>query len=222
MQQGGTVDDSWLCMIDGKMVTVKKAAAGQRCMPQRANPAWGLRLVDIASGSYEDLPRDTHSFAPTWDPANPWHVVFRGDRGLESLDLNEKTTWVLKANGAYQGPIFSPDGSRLAVTFQQNDHWEVHVMNADGSGEARLTQTPQTVIIEQEIAGQTARQWNNAAPAWSPDGSQIAFITDRNGSYEIWVMNADGSNQHPLVTAEALGGAGIRYDGMDERVISWR
>ena len=95
-------------------------------------------------------------------------------------------------------------------------------MNADGSGESRLTETPLTVVLEQHLNGQDARLWNNAAPAWSPDGAQIAFLTDRNGTYEIWVMNADGSNQHPLLASDALAGLRIQYDGMDERVISWR
>ena len=222
MQQGGKLYDSYLCMIDGKLVEVLEKPDGVMCRLSAANPWWGLRVVDVATGEYEDLPRDTHSFAPTWDPANPWHVVFRGDKGLESLDLNQNTTWVLKSNGAYRGPVFSPDGSQIAVTYKQNDHWEVHVMNADGSGEVRLTQTPSTVFVNALLAGKTGKSWNNAAPAWSPDGSQIAFISDRNGAYEIWVMNADGSNQRALLSAKALNGAGIVYDGADERVISWR
>jgi Tol biopolymer transport system component len=31
-------------------------------------------------------------------------------------------------------------------------------------------------------------------PAWSPDGSRIAFVTDRDGNFEIYVMNVDGTN----------------------------
>ena len=222
MQHGGTVDDTWMCMIDRKPVEVPQPIEGQRCMPQRANPYWALRVVNVSTGAYEDIQNDVHSFGPTWDPINAWHVVYRGDRGLTSLDLNLGTTWLVKANGAHRGPTFSPDGTKIATTYKQNVQWEVHVMNIDGSGEVRLTETPMSIITEQHLKGQEARAWNNAAPAWSPDGSQIAFITDRNGAYEIWVMNADGSGQHPILAASALGDPKIQYDGVDERVISWR
>jgi TolB protein len=221
-QHGGRVDTSWMCMVNGKPTEVDEAIDGAPCMSRPADPLWALRVVDVATGSYEDLGGDKHSFAPSWNPTNDWQVVFRGDKGLESMDSKQKTTWVLKELGSYRGPVFSPDGSKIATTFNQNDHWEVHVMNADGTGEVRLTETPQTVLINQLLQGQDAKSWDNAAPAWSPDGKQIAFISDRSGKYEIWVMNADGSNQHVLLPASALGGASIQYDGNDERVISWR
>ena len=79
-----------------------------------------------------------------------------------------------------------------------------------------------TVIINQQLKGQDARPWNNAAPAWSPDGSKIAFVSDRNGIWEIWMMNADGSGQHPLLPASTGSSLDIQYQGVDERVISWR
>jgi uncharacterized protein YraI len=222
MQQGGTLGNTWLCLVNGKRTEVPQPIPGARCVPQRADPNWALRVVDVASSSYEDLPHSTHSFAPTWDPANAWHVVYRGDGGLMSLDLNQKTTWVLLANGAQRAPVFSPDGKKIATTFKQNDHWEVHVMNADGTGEVRLTDTPNDIILAAHLAGQDFKAWNNAAPAWSPDGSQIAFVTDRNGPWEIWVMNADGSGQHPLLPADTMAKLNLQYQGVDERVISWR
>jgi Tol biopolymer transport system component len=224
MQQGGRVSDAWMCMVDGAPTEVETPIEGQRCMPLRADPHWGLRVVDVATGAYEDLPHEAHSFAPTWDPVREraWRIVYRGDKGLTNFDLNEGTTWLLKSGGAYRGPVFSPDGKKIAVTFKQNDHWEIHVMNADGSGEVRITETPRKLLIAQIVQGKAAQSWNNAAPAWSPDGSQIAFISDRNGSYEIFVMNSDGSGQRVLVSAAAMAGLKIQYDGVDERVIAWR
>ena len=56
-------------------------------------------------------------------------------------------------------------------------------MNADGSGQRRLTRNP-------------ARDMD---PAWSPDGRRIAF--DRGGTQQIWLMNPDGSGQRSLTPA---------------------
>lgn len=36
--------------------------------------------------------------------------------------------------------------------------------------------------------------WNDEQPRWSPDGQRVAFKSNRGGSYNLYVMNADGSN----------------------------
>ncbi len=196
---------------------------GQRfCITLPADPHWGLRVVNIADGSFEDLNHDFHAFAPTWDPANSWRVVYQATQGLMALDLTRNTTWNITDDAADRAPIFSPDGSKIAESYWQTGNWEVHVLNADGGGEVRVTQTPDSVLVAQQLQGQIPRSWNNAAPAWSPDGSRIAFLTDRNGPWEIWIMNADGSNQHPLFPNGLPNGVTIDYFGLSERVMSWR
>jgi Tol biopolymer transport system component len=201
------------------------------CYTLPPHPYWGLRVVDVATGEFEDLPNDLFSYSPTWDPANTWRLVYEGERGLMSLDLNQGTSWALTDDANDHSPVFSPDGSKIAVSYWQNDHWEVHVLNADGTGRVRLTETSVQARLEQMVNGEMPQSWNNAAPTWSPDGSQIAFLTDRTGQWEIWVMpapgaqaqvNADGSNQHPLVSADALDGVTLQYNGMNERMLSWQ
>ena len=56
-------------------------------------------------------------------------------------------------------------------------------MNADGSNPRHLTDNPQ----------------GDNSPAWSPDGQQIAFVSNRDGFYGVYLMNSDGSTPQPLV-----------------------
>jgi dipeptidyl aminopeptidase/acylaminoacyl peptidase len=191
------------------------------CYTLLPHPFWGLRMVNVATGQFEDLPRDLFSYTPAWDPTDPWRLVYEGELGLVNLDLNRNATWPLNGDPSDRTPVFSPDGSRLAVSYRQNDHWDIHVMNADGSGRVRLTETPLRVLVDQQISGQEPRAWNNVAPVWSPSGSQIAFLTDRTGQWEIWVMNADGSGQQPMFPAGTLGDLTLQYYNVGERALSW-
>jgi hypothetical protein len=237
MQQGGRLVSEYKCSrslptapIEGDYedirVVVDVDAHGDTevkyCYTLLPHPYWSLRMVDVATGQFKDLPHDLFSYTPAWDPVNDWRLVYRGELGLVNLDLNQGTTWALTHDPDDYDPIFSPDGSRIAVAYKQHDHWDIHVMNADGSGSVRLTETPLRVIAEQGIKGQEPHSWNNVAPAWSPDGTQIAFLTDRNGQWEIWVMNADGSHQRPLFPPGTLNNLDLQYYSVGERVLSWR
>jgi uncharacterized protein YraI len=229
MQHGGRVQEEHKCSSDRPPreaydVDVNRDKEGdiEFCYTLPPHPYWGLRRVDVASGKFEDLPNDLFSYSPAWDPANVWRLVYDGERGLRSLDLNQGTSWALTDDVDDHSPAFSPDGSKIAVSYWQHDHWEIHVLNADGTGRVRLTQTSIRAILEQQIKGQMPKSWNNAAPAWSADGSQIAFLTDRTGQWEIWIMHADGTNQHPLLPGEVQAQLHLQYNGMEERMLSWR
>ena len=229
MQHGGRVHEERKCSSErppreAYHVDMKRDAEGdiEFCYTLPPHPYWGLRVVDMTTGEYEDLPNDLFSNSPAWDPVDPAWLVFDGERGLMGLDLNQGTIWPLTDDVNDHSPVFSPDGSKIAVSYWQNDHWEVHALGADGSGRVRLTQTSIRAILEQQVNGQMPKSWNNVAPAWSRDGSQIAFLTDRAGRWEIWVMNADGNNQRPLMPEVSRAQLNLQYNGMDERVLSWR
>ena len=63
---------------------------------------------------------------------------------------------------------------------------QVFTVNPNGSDSRQLTHVP-----EGTEAG---------APAWSPDGTNILYSSNVSGSFQIWVMAADGSGQRPLVS----------------------
>ncbi len=74
-------------------------------------------------------------------------------------------------------PIGLPTGL-IAFVSTRDGNAEIYVMNADGSDQRNLTNSPAA----------------DMAPAWSPDGTRLAFISDRTGRQEVYVMNADGSD----------------------------
>jgi Tol biopolymer transport system component len=199
-----------------------------------ADAYWSLKQVDLSSGQLVDLPSERHSYGPTGHPSQANQIIYRGNRGLALHDLESGTEQVITTDGRDHTPIISPDGTRIVVSYWQDDHWEIHTMNIDGTGRQRLTSTPLTVLVENRpltsevVAGKERfvasanPAWNHAAPVWSPDGSQIAFVTDRTGEWEIWIMNADGSNQRPMFPNGALAGITLNYYGVDERMLSWR
>jgi TolB protein len=49
----------------------------------------------------------------------------------------------------------------------------------------------------------TSNQGENWSPSWSPDGAYLVFQTNRDGNWEIYLMNADGSNPHNLTNNPA-------------------
>ena len=89
---------------------------------------------------------------------------------------------ILKGEGIYTSPSFSPDGSKM-----------VYVSDQYGS--------PQ-IFIKDLLSGETKRltYWGNynTSPCISPKGDLIAFVAKFEGAIEICVMNIDGSNPQVL------------------------
>jgi Tol biopolymer transport system component len=147
----------------------------------------------------------------------PAHAAFPGANGKIAFDEcgdpscssprlftvepdGSATTQIL---GPYSSePSWSPDGSKIAYTTVDGGlrSFFIAVVNADGTG--MTAPNPPTGALQSDIQ-----------PAWSPDGKKIAFARlvreDEFPQYEIFVMNADGTDAtrltHEDPRAEILG-----------------
>lgn len=95
--------------------------------------------------------------------------------------------------GADASPAWSPDGRRIAFVRASVEDVEsgktfIYVMNADGTGETRLTE--------------------GLSPIWSPDGNRIAFVSGHESEWDVYVMNADGSGQTKLTAGDGMNAFG--------------
>jgi hypothetical protein len=93
---------------------------------------------------------------------------------------------VLKANEAFDAFEVSPDGRRIVFAdhfvdgalLEPDSNVDIHVMNLDGSGRVRVTSDPGIDLH----------------PTWSPDGTRLLFSSNRGGSGNLYVMDANGGN----------------------------
>jgi len=143
------------------------------------------------------------SFSP--DGSEVIFATYRG--GIYAVDADGGTPRLLRRSVRYVfvNPTFSPDGTQIAY-FEIRDMpgHILRVMNADGTGDRVLLGSQ---AVDCYYPG-------FIRPAWSPDGTQIAFSCDDHG---IRVVGADGSGLETVISNEdALGplwdlGFGIPY-----------
>ena len=98
------------------------------------------------------------------------------------------TTGMLSTSAVQAG--FPGTNGKIAFDKLTGAFTDIYMMNANGSGETPLTTNPAS----------------DNSPAWSPDGTRIAFASTRDGNSEIYVMNADGSGQTRLTSNSANDG----------------
>ena len=122
-------------------------------------------------------------------------IVFVSDRtGVPELHVMHGNGDVIQListlSGAKTDPVISPDGRKIVFTAGDIDAGSASplwVVSSDGTGLTQLTTDGA----------------NDYRPSWSPDGSQIAFVSTRDGNAEIYVMHADGSGQTNLTNDPA-------------------
>jgi TolB protein len=167
----------------------------QLTVPVQRDGSRQLVTIDLDGNILERIETEpAPALEPDWSPDGR-HLAFlaivngRGQiflkdfgtgrsRRLSALDTDEQlATW-------------SPDGKRLLFKSFRDGSYEVCSMDADGGDVLNLSSNP----------------GYDADAVWSPDGQRVAFASARdNRSFRVFVMNADGSGQRPLIQDDLYG-----------------
>ena len=137
-----------------------------------------------------------HEISPVWSRdgseilfiSNRGHIHGTGgfwrmkaEPGAEALEIHyEETTWRAR-------PDFSPDGTRMVYGSYLGREWhQLWVMPSAGGDAFPISYG----------------DFDNTNPRWSPDGSKIAFISNRGGNTSLWVQTIPGGTQTEFAVRE--------------------
>ena len=127
---------------------------------------------------------------------------FHSETGVYDIDA-------MMALGRVGAPAVSPDGKKVLypvsyVSVEKNrSNGELWVMDADGSNKTKITETPKT----------------ESSAVWIDGGKRIAFLyPDAEGKYQVWAMNADGTDRRQLSKVET-GVEGFLFSPDQSKVV---
>ncbi len=89
---------------------------------------------------------------------------------------------VTRGDFEFSGPELSPDGQRFFARLIRKSQDDIVSVKIDGTDMRDLTNDP----------------FFDRYSRVSPDGSKVLFVSDRSGSYQIWMMNSDGTNPRQM------------------------
>lgn len=132
----------------------------------------------------------------------PWHVAWSPDGQRLAVAVfavsggSKRSLWVINADGSdpieiasgynVHRPSWSPDGSWLAYSIDHAETAEIHVVRPDSTDDTVVRSEPRSGTFEIFSA------------MFSPDGTQILFDEGSDSNFDIFVMDADGSNVRQL------------------------
>ena len=128
-------------------------------------------------------------------------LIGKSDIKIEGKRMTPEALWAM---GRIGGLSVSPDGKQIAYTVayysvpENKSNREVFVMNTDGTDNRQITHTP---FQENEVT-------------WATDGSKLLFLSNDNGSSQLYEMNPDGSGRKQISNYDGdIEGYSISPDG---------
>ena len=143
-------------------------------------------MIDIFNGDVQQLTyNDADDDFPAWSPDNrtiAYASSLYGNKDIFTVDAETRQIHQFTDSPfAEDSPFWSANGHQLAFTFYPNPQFEIHSIDME-DGKLR------------SITSASGLAWTSFAP----DGRQIIYGSLEAGSYDIYSMNADGTNKRQL------------------------
>lgn len=102
---------------------------------------------------------------------------------LTWFDRSGKRLGILPSNGVFTRPVFSPDQTRVVGERREANGGDIWMLDVSRGASSRFTFDPATDVF----------------PTFSPDGAQVAFSSNRGGTYGLYVKPATGVGEEQLL-----------------------
>jgi Tol biopolymer transport system component len=189
---------------DGKQVVYQARQAGGRA---------NLLLIDVeavlgsaAGAQPQKLTSKLDSQRPAWSPDGTW-IAFDAWNGRSTsicaIQPSGGEPQCLTDTGLDAdvfAPSWSADGSMIACALHshpggENLGWRIHILDVEAAREVHGGNNMYALL--------PAAENDQDTPAWSPDGQRIAFSEVRDGQWDLFVVDVDGTDLRQLTTSSA-------------------
>jgi tetratricopeptide (TPR) repeat protein len=146
-------------------------------------------------------------------------LVYRGVPGLQAIPTGAGGPVTLVSDPSAFWPSWSPDGTRLAYARNETNQWRIYIAPTDGSAEPQalilgryplwgpqgalafsgclIDDTPRGVcVIDPNNPGAgvvpLTTNPNDTPVSWSPDGGNIAYMSDHGGDWDVYLVSTGG------------------------------
>lgn len=170
-----------------RVVTEQRGIAATRVLFERSGRLW---VVDADGANAHPISGTEGGMSPAWHPSGryvAYCLVANDGQHIELKDLVAGTTTRVQGHGASSNtPAWSPDGLTLVFS-SGSDGFDLFAATPFSREPAQRLTTGRGSVVNQQ-------------PTFSPDGRRIAFLSDRSGRPEVYIMDADGTNVDLLTT----------------------
>jgi len=190
----------------GAIYAAEVSPTGQQVVYHHSSLTDELWVIDI-DGSNPHIIYTKHGSIGSghWSP-NAREIAFVAEGGLMVLEANgDNPRQLADSLQGCASLTWSPDSQRIACVALAGPRQAI----GKGSPVAKDPLADATIYIVEVATGDTRpllldSSVGNIDPVWSPDGSQIAFVSIRNSQSQIWIVNTDGTDLRPLTNGDQL------------------